>query len=157
MAAEDLHVLQPSGTPPHTLRLKVGMLCLLMRNMRPKLGLVNGRRVRIVAIRDSIIDVEIVGGQHNGGRAYIPRITFIDTKSYCFVFKRLQVPPFCFKIPTCSFSVPAPTGLLYDGQQIARTDVGARRAVPARALLCSRTVLRGRLPCDASVVREGAR
>ena len=91
VSPEDLHVLQPTGMPPHALRLKVGMLCLVMRNMRPKLGLVNGRRVRIQAIREAIIEVEVVGGQHDGERAYIPRITFIDTKTYCYVLKRRQV------------------------------------------------------------------
>ena len=92
MEPEDLHALHPSSMPPHELRFKIGMMCLLMRNMRPKLGLVNGRRVRIVAIRFTIIEVEIVGGDHDGERAYIPRITFTDEKSYCFVLKRLQVP-----------------------------------------------------------------
>ena len=92
MAPEDLHALQPTSMPPHELRLKTGMMCLLMRNMRPRQGLVNGRRVRIISIQDTIIEIEVVGGVHNGERHYLPRIVFVDEKSYCFVLKRLQVP-----------------------------------------------------------------
>ena len=82
------------------------MICLLMRNMRPKMGLVNGRRLRIVAIRATIVEVEVIGGVHDGERSYIPRIKFEDRKSYCFVFKRLQVRRTFMQMHRCNCSSP---------------------------------------------------
>ncbi|GFR02418.1 ATP-dependent DNA helicase [Trichonephila clavata] len=43
---EFLNKQQPSGLPQHELRLRVGCLIMLLRNIDPRNGLLNGTRLR---------------------------------------------------------------------------------------------------------------
>ncbi|XP_046688265.1 uncharacterized protein LOC124374004 [Homalodisca vitripennis] len=59
--------------PDHVLRLKVGSVCLIMRNLNIGDGLVNGTKVIVTAISSRLITVRLIGNTQPIG---IPRITF---------------------------------------------------------------------------------
>ncbi|KAI5708509.1 hypothetical protein M8J77_024181 [Diaphorina citri] len=61
------------GVPDHILRLKIGSVCLIMRNLNIADGLVNGTKVILTAISPRLITVRMPGGTQLYG---IPRIIF---------------------------------------------------------------------------------
>jgi hypothetical protein len=61
------------GVPDHVLQLKVGSVCLIMRNLNIGDGLVNGTKVIVTAISSRLITVRLPGRNQPIG---IPRITF---------------------------------------------------------------------------------
>ena len=76
-----LQLCSKSGVPPHDLKLAVGLVCMLMRNIAP--GLTNGKRCVVKRINNH--SVEVVSPEHwRGPHAqytanevhYIPRIIF---------------------------------------------------------------------------------
>lgn len=66
-----------SGIPPHALSLKVGAVAILMRNLDPENGLMNGVKVRIVNVDKNSIECERLDWDGNANREtiLIPRIT----------------------------------------------------------------------------------
>ena len=90
---EFLHSLCPSGMPPHVLNLKIGSICMLLRNLSLKDGLCNGTRLIVRALRQNVIDVEIFTGVHAGNRHFIPRVTLTPADTGLpFQLKRTQFP-----------------------------------------------------------------
>lgn len=90
---EYLNSITPAGLPPHTLKLKVGCIVMLLRNLNPTLGLCNGTRLIIRALGSRVIDAEIISGDHAGDRVFIPRIRLQPSNSQLpFNFSRLQFP-----------------------------------------------------------------
>jgi len=90
---EFLHSLAPNGMPPHRLRLTVGMVIMLLRNMNKKLGLCNGSRLIVKRLQPHVIEAEVLGGTNAGRRVYIPRIeTSPANTGLPFVLKRRQFP-----------------------------------------------------------------
>jgi ATP-dependent DNA helicase PIF1 len=71
---EFLRAQNPSSLPPAKLKLKVGALIILLRNLFLAEGLYNGTRLVVKALRESGLDIVILGGQFYGERSYIPRI-----------------------------------------------------------------------------------
>jgi len=72
----DVQLLNQStskGVPDHVLRLKVGSVCLIMRNLNIAGGLVNGTKVIVTAITNRLITVRLPQNTQPIG---IPRITF---------------------------------------------------------------------------------
>lgn len=61
------------GVPNHVLKLKVGSVCLVMRNLNIADGLVNGTKVIVTAISNRLITVRLPQSTQPIG---IPRITF---------------------------------------------------------------------------------
>jgi ATP-dependent DNA helicase PIF1 len=72
--ADLLHQVSASGVPDHILKLKVGAVCLLTRNLNIEDGLVNGTKVIVVAIRPRAVVVRKPGV--DGEHFVIPRIVF---------------------------------------------------------------------------------
>ena len=91
---EQLRSLQPTGFPPSTLHLKIGCPLILLRNLSPRLGLCNGTRMTLLQNHHRLLEVVILGGDHHGQHAFIPRITLMPTKSFEYPFKweRRQFP-----------------------------------------------------------------
>jgi ATP-dependent DNA helicase PIF1 len=90
---EFLNTLTPSGLPHHTLKLKVGMPVILLRNLQPSIGLCNGVRMMVRQISRRFVTCEIAVGAHRGRVVQIPRISLITTDAdYPIKFKRRQFP-----------------------------------------------------------------
>lgn len=92
---EFLRSLSASGLPPGELRLKVGAPLILLRNLAPSRGLCNGTRMVVVRMSDRALEVRIMGGDHDGELAMIPRIPLIPTDNngeFAFRLRRRQFP-----------------------------------------------------------------
>jgi len=73
---EFLNSLNPSGLPPHELKLKVGIPIILIRSIAPKSGLYNGARLRIDSLDRYVLTATILTGICIGQQVKIPRIDF---------------------------------------------------------------------------------
>ncbi|GKA41561.1 DNA helicase [Tanacetum coccineum] len=90
---EYLNTLSFAGLPPHRLKLKVGTLIILLRNINIVGGLCNGTRLIVKQLLPKIIEAQIVTGTKVGQKVYLPRLplTLKDPKMP-FTFKRKQFP-----------------------------------------------------------------
>jgi hypothetical protein len=59
---EYIHSRTPSGLPPYELKLKKGMICIMICNYDPQAGLYNGTRVQIIDIQRNFLKVKILTG-----------------------------------------------------------------------------------------------
>jgi ATP-dependent DNA helicase PIF1 len=90
---EFLHDQTPSGMPPHTLALKIGVIIMLLRNLNPKKGLCNGTRLIIKSMQNNFITAQIVSHCNSGEIVFIPRIDLAPSDvNLPFVLKRRQFP-----------------------------------------------------------------
>ena len=90
---EFLRSLKIPGLPPGELKLKLGILIMLLRNLNPSEGLCNGTRLICRRLQNKVIDAEIITGSHTGKRVFIPRITLIPSDNNLpFTLKRRQFP-----------------------------------------------------------------
>lgn len=99
---EFLNSLDLSGLPPHNLELKSGAIVILLRNLNPSKGLLNGTRLIVLNMYDNCLDLKIITGNNVDDRVLLCRIdlTPSDT-SLPFSFKRRQFPirlAFCLTI-----------------------------------------------------------
>ena len=89
--AEFLRTLHPPGLPPGELWLKPGCPIILLQNLCPAQGLCNGTRMVVVRMSRRVLEVRLIGGEHHGELAFIPRITLMPTEgqaSLAFAFVR---------------------------------------------------------------------
>ena len=86
---EFLNTLSASGLPAHTLKLKLGVPIILMRNLKPP-QLCNGTRLKVRSLKKHI-EATILTGCGKGETVFIPRIPIIPN-NFPFQFKRLQFP-----------------------------------------------------------------
>jgi hypothetical protein len=93
--AEYLRSLQPAGLPAGEIHLKQGCPLLLLRNLAPRQGLCNGTRMILRHAGERVLEVQIIGGEHHGSIAFIPRITLTPSSSstdLSFTLQRRQFP-----------------------------------------------------------------
>ncbi|GBN32030.1 hypothetical protein AVEN_192132-1 [Araneus ventricosus] len=87
---EFLNSLTPTGLPPYELKLKIGCIIMLLRNLAPSKGLCNGTRLIITKLQQNIIQAKSIDGTET---FLIPRIPLIPSQTNMpFKFKRLQFP-----------------------------------------------------------------
>ena len=91
---EYLNSLSPGGMPPHLLKIKKGAPLMLLRNIDPKAGLCNGTRLLCCGTNRNLLEVKVLGGQHAGTMAFLPRIPLktADNMDLPFVMVRRQFP-----------------------------------------------------------------
>ena len=91
---EFLRSINSSSLPPGKLSLKIGCPIILLRNLAPSQGLCNGTRMVVTRMGERVLQVRLIGGDHDGSIALIPRISLIptDTGDVSFKFRRRQYP-----------------------------------------------------------------
>ncbi len=92
---EFLNSLNASGLPVATLELKQGCPIILLWNLNNKRGLCNGTRATVMHMSNRVLQVCLLGGDHNGDIAFIPRITLspsIHGVQFTIHLKRRQFP-----------------------------------------------------------------
>jgi hypothetical protein len=92
---EFLRSISASGLPPGELKLKPGCPLILLRNLAPARGLCNGTRMVVVHMTERVLEVRLIGGDHDGQLEFIPRITLTPSGSltdFAFVMQRRQFP-----------------------------------------------------------------
>ncbi|XP_026436147.1 ATP-dependent DNA helicase PIF7-like [Papaver somniferum] len=78
---EILNNLNPPGSPPFKLDIKVECLVMLLRNLAPKEGMCNGTRLVVTRCGRYVIEAKIITREKAGEIVFIPRITFQPSPS----------------------------------------------------------------------------
>ena len=91
---EFLRSINSASLPPGELHIKIGCPLILIRNLSPSQGLCNGTRMVVTRMSDRVLEVRLIGGDHDGKLAFIPRISLFpsNTANLAFKFKRRQFP-----------------------------------------------------------------
>ena len=92
---EVLRSLSASGLPPGELTLKPGCPLILLRNLAPARGLCNGARMTLLRMSERVLEVKLIGGDHDGDVAFIPRVSLTPsggTTGFSFMLRRRQFP-----------------------------------------------------------------
>lgn len=90
---EVLRSLSASGLPPGELTLKRGCPLILLRNLAPARGLCNGTRMTLLRMSEHVLKVKLIGGDHDGDLAFIPRISLTPSgrsTGFSFMLRRRQ-------------------------------------------------------------------
>lgn len=95
LPVEFLRTLNTSGLPLGELHLKTGCPLILLRNLSPARGLCNGTRMTLLRMSPKVLEVRLMGGEHDGEITFIPRITLtpsISHTDFAFKLRRRQFP-----------------------------------------------------------------
>ncbi|KAK9714185.1 hypothetical protein RND81_06G077800 [Saponaria officinalis] len=89
-----LNSIRCSGLPNHQLRLKVGAMVMLLRNIDQSRDLCNGTRLIVIDLGSRVIRCTVLTGSHKGDKVHIARITLTPSYSNKFSvrFNRRQFP-----------------------------------------------------------------
>jgi ATP-dependent exoDNAse (exonuclease V) alpha subunit len=92
-SVEYLNSIRASGLPLAKLALKVGCPIMVLRNLDPAQGLCNGSRGILTKMSPHVLEIRLMGGEHNGKKAFIPRISISPSvEQIAFAMKRRQFP-----------------------------------------------------------------
>ncbi|GBO43608.1 hypothetical protein AVEN_114725-1 [Araneus ventricosus] len=78
---EFLNSLTPTGLPPYALKLKIGCITMLLRNLAPSKGLYNGTRLIVTKLQQNIIQAKSIDGTETFLIPRIPLIPYFIIKS----------------------------------------------------------------------------
>ena len=82
-----------ASLPPSSLRLKIGVPLILIRNQSPQHGMCNSTRLRLLGINRNCLQVAILGGRWDGEIRLLSRIKLTTTgKELPFIHERKQFP-----------------------------------------------------------------
>ncbi|XP_074342032.1 uncharacterized protein LOC141679429 [Apium graveolens] len=95
---ECLNSINMPCMPKHELKVKVGAVVMLMRNLNQIMGLCNGTRMIVTGCKKNSIECQILCGSQVGTKHLIPRIDMVPTDTnWPFEFKGTQFPlQLCF-------------------------------------------------------------
>lgn len=101
-----LYKLTPMGLPPHRLRLKVGCVVTLLRDIENIIKLSKGQNLRILRLDKESLECLVLDGQREGTIAHLCRVAFRTRhrNEDKFPFQRLQFP-----VQVAKDYVPQPT------------------------------------------------
>ena len=92
-SVHQLNRMNPSGAPPHALKLKRNAIIMLLRNLNVDQGACNGTRLKVIRFNRHSIEASILHGHQSGQTILIPRIKMIFEKDQtCIPFIRRQFP-----------------------------------------------------------------
>ena len=90
---EYLNSLYVPGMPSHDLKLKIGTVVMLMRNLNQTLGPCNGTRMVVTKCLKFCVECEVICGSFAGTRHFIPRMELSPSDSVLpFKLVRKQMP-----------------------------------------------------------------
>jgi len=95
---ENINNKTPTGLPPHVLRLKVGSMVMLIRNLSVRDGLCNGTRMQVLKMEEHILHCKlltVMENRHHNDVVIIPKVKFTygtDADSRETPFTRIQFP-----------------------------------------------------------------
>jgi len=90
---EFLNTITPSGMPVHALKLKVGAIVILLRNICRSRALCNGTRLIVTQMKANVIFAKVLTGRSEGNEIAIPRIELAPSDiNYPFTLRRRQFP-----------------------------------------------------------------
>ncbi len=93
VTTEFMNSCTPSGLPPHDLALKKGAPLMLIRNIDPTNGYVNGARIVVSKVNNYSIQCVTVTGPYKGHEITLFRIDLIsDERGLGFDLRRRQYP-----------------------------------------------------------------
>ncbi|XP_074321815.1 uncharacterized protein LOC141659014 [Silene latifolia] len=93
-STEYLNSIKCSGLPNHQLKLKVGDMVMLLRDIDQSRGLCNGTRLIVTDLASHVIRCTVLTGSHKGDHVHIARLTLTPSDSIKFPvrFSRRQFP-----------------------------------------------------------------
>ncbi|XP_013589518.1 PREDICTED: uncharacterized protein LOC106297932 [Brassica oleracea var. oleracea] len=93
LSADFLNTIKVPGLPNHSLRLKVGCPVMVLRNIAPTDGLMNGTRLQITQLMDFMVQARIITGERIGEIVDIPRLLITPSNTRLpFKMRRRQLP-----------------------------------------------------------------
>ncbi|XP_025678806.1 uncharacterized protein [Arachis hypogaea] len=93
ITVEFLNQIRCSGLPNHSLKLKIGVPIILLRNIDSAGGLCNGTRLVVRDLGTNVIGADIVSGSNVGDKVFITRMNMIPSDMVIpFKFQRRQFP-----------------------------------------------------------------
>ncbi|CAA7032660.1 unnamed protein product [Microthlaspi erraticum] len=93
LSTEFLNSIRASGLPNHSLRLKIGCPVMLLINIDPIGGLMNGTRLQITQLADFMIEAKVITGEKTGEIVLIPRLLITPSDDKLpFKMRRRQLP-----------------------------------------------------------------
>ncbi|KAL4286250.1 hypothetical protein AHAS_Ahas19G0067400 [Arachis hypogaea] len=88
-----LNHIRCSGLPNYSLKLKIGVPIILLRNIDPAGGLCNGTRLVVRDLGTNVIGADITSGSNVGDKVFITRMNLIPNDTVIpFKFQRRQFP-----------------------------------------------------------------
>jgi hypothetical protein len=89
-----LHKLNPVGLPPHRLRLKVGCIVSLLRDLNTASQLSKSSHLRVFRIENERLECLVLDGQLEGTKVFLSRVAFPAKyrNEDSFAFQRKQFP-----------------------------------------------------------------